>query len=152
MRANSSTLYSHSLSLNLLKYETDNVHDWNAKFLDACVTLLFIHSRMSHDCLQPSVHVCLHTLPALTNAGAKTTTKYIKKATAVTADSMMVNCSTLNPVFWGFILCARVCYCMLCGLACLDFVSSVFRCFGQTLGSEKVFYRACLKSNHDAQG
>lgn len=108
----------------------------NPEFLDACVTQkapfsLYTVACPMTACSPPCMSV---TLPALTNAGAKTTTNYIRKATEVTADSMMVSCSTLNPVFWGFILCARVCYCILCGLACLDFVSSVFRCFGQTIG------------------
>lgn len=147
----------------LLQSITQSLEIWvrhgarlNCEFLDACVTqeALFPLNALACPTSAWSPQCMSVTLPALTNAGAKTTTNYIKKATEVTADSMMVSCSTLNPVFWGFILCARLCCCMLCGFACLDFVSSVFRCFGQSLGSEKweVFYSACLKSNYAAQG
>lgn len=81
--------------------------------------------------------VFLYTLPALTNGGAKATTNYIKKAAVVTADSMMVYSSTLNPVFWGLILCAWVCCWVLLWLRLLGFcVQCVLVCFEQTFGRE----------------
>lgn len=137
MRANSSASSSCSLSLNLLKYETDPAPDWNPEFLcDSRSTLLFV--ILLPAALRAFQFVSLpkrflYTLPALTNAGAKTTTNYTKKATVVTADSTMVDSSTLNPVFWGLILCARVCFWVRCGLARLDFV---FGCLEQMLGGQ----------------
>lgn len=117
--------------------------DWHPEFLNACVSQEALFSLLSRcllsACSPPCLSGCLfakaflYTLPDLTNAGAKTTTDYMKKATAVTADSMMVYSSTLNPMFWGLILCAWVCYCVLCGLTCLVFVSRVFSCFENTL-------------------
>lgn len=50
----------------------------------------------------------------------------MKKAAAVTADSMMVDSSTLNPVFWGLTHCAQACFWALCGLACLGFCVHCF--------------------------
>jgi len=60
----------------------------------------------------------LYTLPGLTNTTSKITTSCMKKATVVTAGFMMVDFSSLNPVFWGLMLCARVCFWVLCGVAC----------------------------------
>lgn len=83
-------------------------------------------------CLQPSTPFALlplpkcNTFPELTNASAKTTTNYIKKATAVTAASMMVASSTSNPMVRGLTLGVWVCYSVPCGL---DFVFGVFSCF-----------------------
>lgn len=85
-----------------------------------------------HAACLPCLPVCLFakaflcTLPTLTNARAKTTNNYIKKAAAVTADSMMVDSSTLNPVFWGLTHCAQACFWALCGLACLGFCVHCF--------------------------
>lgn len=137
MRANCSASYSYAISLNLLKYEANTVPDWNPEFLYACVTKHFFVIPLSA-CSPPRLSLCLfakaflYTFPELTNAWAKTTTDYIKKATAVTADSMMVYSSTLNPMFWGLILHVWVCYCTLCGCS-LDFVIWVFSWFENTL-------------------
>lgn len=92
---------ARSISVTPLKYETDTVPDWNPEFLngpapqEAC-SLLIRLSVCSRPRLRlapfPKAPSC--TFPELTNASAKTTTNYIKKATAVTAASMMVASST----------------------------------------------------------
>lgn len=104
---------------------------WLASWIPVSLTREALFSLLSRwlpsACSPPCLSGCLftkaflYTLPDLINARAKATTNYMKKATAVTADSMMVNSSTLNPVFWGLMLCAWVCYDVLCGLTCLVF-------------------------------
>lgn len=116
---------------------------WLASWIPVSLTREALFSLLScwlpSACSPPCLSGCLfaraflYTLPDLTNARTKTTTNYMKKATAVTADSTMVYSSTLNPMFWGLMLCAWVCYCVLCGLTCLVFVSRVFSCFENTL-------------------
>lgn len=112
----------HSISWN----RRHTVPDWNLEFLKVCATQEAL-SSMWWCCLQPFMTVCLSakeflcTLPALTSARAKTTSNYIEKSRAVTADSLMVDFSTLNPVFWGFTQCAQTCFWVLCGVACLGF-------------------------------
>lgn len=107
---------------------------WNMK-QTLCLTGI-LSSYWSVSLRKAPMPAFFYTLLALTNTRAKTTANYMKKATAVTADSTMVDSSTWNPVFWGLIQCARVCFWALCGLACLKYVSSVFGCFEQMLRKE----------------
>lgn len=95
-------------------------------------TLLFV-IPLSPARLQPSVPVCLslcqsiflYTLPALTNAGAKTTTNYTKKAAVVTADSMMVSLQHFKPCVLGF---GTVCSGMFLGALWLTLLGVCVQC------------------------
>lgn len=113
--ANSIASAAHSISVTPLKYETDIVPDWNPEFLngrapqEAYFYLIWL-SVCSRPRLRPAAFAKApsYTFPELTNASTKTTTNYIKKATAVTAASMMVASSTSNPMVWGLTLCVVV--------------------------------------------
>lgn len=117
----------------VLQYISQSPEIWDTygAWLESWIPKLLCHSGSSLLSMNPAVCLplyqkdLLYTLPALT----KTTTNYMEKAAAVTAYSTMVCSSTLNPVFWGLLLCAWVCLWMLCGFVCLNSVSSVLCCF-----------------------
>lgn len=140
MRANSSASESCSQSLNLLKYETDTVPDWNPEFLNACVaqsgsTFLFVIPLCSPPCrlfVTLPKHFSVYTSCADQRRGQRNHQlhKESRGGDSGLHDGLLQH---FKPCVLGF---DTVCSGMPCGLACLDFVSSAFSCFQQTLGGE----------------
>lgn len=93
--ANSGASSAHSISVSPLKYETDTVPDWNPEFVngrapqEAYLRIPLCVSSRPHLHVAPFATASSYTFPELTNVSAKATTNYIKKATAVTAASLL---------------------------------------------------------------